>query len=211
MNTAGIYVICLTYGLFNLFTICLLIFLANLHDIRQLKRRSIAKESGIKPGHAPLMRFTILVPAHNEERVIARCLNSLVELDYKDFEVIIINDGSRDYTDRAIRAALINIQHTEQANKKGIRFLYIGVPRNRGKASVLNEGLAYANGEVVVCMDADAILKKDALTRAAVYFSDPSVAVIAANNKLVVGNSWLDILQRFDFIANYRSKKAYDF
>ncbi len=210
MSLADIYVICLAYGLLNLFTICMLIILANLHDIRDIKRGNVAKRSEVTPDTAPFLRFSIIVPAHNEEKVIARCLASLVALEYADFEVIIINDGSKDDTDAVVRAALINIEHSELARAKRIRFLYVGVPKNRGKASVMNEALAYCSGEIIVCMDADATFKPDALSRAAVYFQDVRTAVIAVNNKLVIGKNWLDILQRFDFIANYRSKKAYD-
>jgi poly-beta-1,6-N-acetyl-D-glucosamine synthase len=210
MSIGDIYLICITYGFFNLLTICLLIILANVHDIKDFRHGRIAKTSEVTPQTAPFIKFSIIIPAHNEEKVIARCLQSIVKLDYRDFEVIILNDGSKDETDKAIRAALINFDHSEAADAKGIRFLYVGITENRGKASVMNEGLALANGEVIVCMDADATFKPDALSRAAVYFTEPRNVIVAVNNKLVINKGWLGILQRFDFIANYRSKKAYE-
>lgn len=210
MTLSTLYLICLTYGLLNLFSICILIILANLHDIHDIKQNRVAKWHDVTAANAPQIKYSIIVPAHNEEKVIARCLHSLLNLDYHGYEIIIINDGSKDETDAFVRATLVNIEHSELAKEKNIRFFYVHVPQNRGKASVMNEALAYANGDVIVCMDADATFKRDALARAAVYFNDPRTAIVAVNNKLVVGRKWLAVLQRFDFIANYRSKKAYD-
>jgi len=210
MTIAELYLICLAYGFLNLFSICLLIILANAHDIVDLLEDRVAKQQDVTPDSAEHMRFSIVVPAHNEEKVVARCLHSLVELDYHDFEIIILNDGSKDETDAIIRSTLMELENNEDVRAKNIRFLYVHIPNNRGKASVLNEGVIYANGDVIVCMDADATFKKDALSRAAVYFADPRTVIVAVNNKLITKRSWLAILQRFDFIANYRSKKAYD-
>lgn len=205
-----LYIICLCYGLVNLASICLIMILANLHDIVQIRKGNVSKQKNLTPDSAPHVNFSIIIPAHNEEKVIERCLRSITQLDYHAYEVIIMDDGSRDGTDRLIRATLQAFEKDQSVKAKQIRFLYVGSSQNRGKARALDEGITYANGEVVVCMDADATFRSDALSRAAVYFADPRVVILAANNKLAGTKTWLGLLQRVDFIGNYRSKKAYD-
>jgi poly-beta-1,6-N-acetyl-D-glucosamine synthase len=209
------YKVCLLYGLYNLFNICFSMFLSNVHDIRLARSDSSAKRKDVSVDHYEDNQFiSIIIPAHNEERVIKRCLDSIIALDYSRYEVIVVNDGSKDathahslgylwehYTGKEISASSHKIPHIK----------YYQLPYNAGKAKALNAGLLLAKGEIVVCMDADATFKKDALLRAAHYFKDPRVSVLAVNNKLVSRRARpLYILQHFDFIGNYRSKKAYD-
>jgi cellulose synthase/poly-beta-1,6-N-acetylglucosamine synthase-like glycosyltransferase len=189
--------------------------LSNLHDIQIARSDSSAKRAHVSVDHYEDNQFiSIIIPAHDEERAIKRCLDSILALNYPRFEVIIVNDGSKDnthahslgylwehYTDKEISA----IGHKTPDIK------YYQLPYNAGKAKALNAGLLLAKGEIVVCMDADATFKSDALLRAAHYFKDPKVSVLAVNNKLVSKKARpLYILQHFDFIGNYRSKKAYD-
>ena len=208
------YQVFLLYGLYNLLTICFTMILSNVHDIVLVKTRPVTKNEHVTLDHyydTPLI--SIIIPAHNEEKAIERCLQSIVRLDYPHYEVIVVDDGSKDLTNQKSLGYLWgHYTAKELANAKHAPSIkYYRLKVNAGKAKALNAGLLLAKGDIVVCMDADATFKHDALLRGANYFKDSKVSVLAVNNKLVAHKATpLNILQRFDFIGNYRSKKAYD-
>ena len=74
------------------------------------------------------MKFSILVPAYNEEHSIASCLNSLISVAYNDKEVIVIDDASTDYT----------VQAVEKFLDKGV--ILVRREKNGGRAAALNRG-----------------------------------------------------------------------
>src|SRR5690348_16361601 len=97
---------------------------------------------------------SILVPCHNEAANAAEVFTALAALDYPDYEVIAINDGSKDNT-------------AEILNDLAQRFEFMRVvhlARNQGKAVALNCGAMFAKSEILVCIDGDALLDVHALT-----------------------------------------------
>ena len=173
---------------------------ANLYDIQYYKRLNSARSKKRQRARNPLI--SVLIPAYNEELVIERCLDSLRQSSYKKIEVIVCNDASSDKT-----AALIR-----NYSRKYPSFLLRLVSRrhNAGKASGLNYiGRRYSNGELIMTLDADSLLEKDALKNVVKYFDDPAVAGVAANVRIIEESSVLGILQRFEHLVSYRSKKFY--
>lgn len=126
--------------------------------------------------------ISILIPAHNEEFTIERCVRSLAELDYyqenqRNYEIIVINDGSTDKTGNV----LSNL-------KKDFNFLRIITrkpPRaGKGKGYVLNDGVRICQGEVIAVFDADARIKPDFLSRIVPYLDDKDVAGVQARVRM---------------------------
>ncbi len=115
---------------------------------------------------------SLLVVAHNEERVIARKIENLLGLDYPPdkLEIVVASDGS---TDRTV----------ELARRYGERVRVVVFPTRRGKASVLNEVVPTLRGGVVVLMDARQRLGADILRKLLPPFADPAVG--AASGELV--------------------------
>jgi cellulose synthase/poly-beta-1,6-N-acetylglucosamine synthase-like glycosyltransferase len=95
--------------------------------------------------------------------------------DYRNLEVLVIDDGSKDYTAYIVRS------HFMRDHRVGVIST-----ANGGKAAALNVGLAHARGEVVVALDADTQFNPDTISRLVRWFDDPSVAAVAGNAK--VGN-----------------------
>ncbi len=123
-------------------------------------------------GYAP--RVTILVPAYNEGRVIARTIDSLLTQDYPLLELIVIDDGS---TDDTLDVALA-------ANRDArVRVL---TQKNAGKSHALNFGISQATGEIVVVVDADTLLAPMAIRHLVRPLADVRVGAVAGNAK--VGN-----------------------
>lgn len=118
---------------------------------------------------------TILVPAFNEEKVLSKTIGSILRSDYRPFEIIIIDDGSKDKTWEIIEH-LIRTNHVY-----GIR-----QPTNMGKSAALNQGLHWARGEVIISIDADTIFMPYTLGRLVRHFQNPKVGAVAGVIK--VGN-----------------------
>ncbi|MEM5875182.1 MAG: glycosyltransferase [Candidatus Aenigmatarchaeota archaeon] len=144
-----------------------------------------------------LPKVSILVPAYNEEKTIASTLKSLLNLDYpkNKLEIIAINDGSTDKT----------LEIMKNFRKYGIKI--IDKP-NGGKASALNAGLKKAKGEIIVCMDADSIVKRDALKKTIGYFNDPKVGAVASSLKVYKPKTFWQKIQSVEYIYNIFLRKV---
>jgi cellulose synthase/poly-beta-1,6-N-acetylglucosamine synthase-like glycosyltransferase/peptidoglycan/xylan/chitin deacetylase (PgdA/CDA1 family) len=127
------------------------------------------------PPPTPGLSVTVLIPAFNEEKVIAGTVARILESDYPGMEVLVIDDGSRDRTAAVVRAHF----------RDDGRVQLISIP-NGGKARALNAGLAQARGEVIVALDADTQFNRDTVARLARWFVDPAIGAVAGNAK--VGN-----------------------
>ncbi len=118
---------------------------------------------------------SIIVPAFNEEVNATRTVQSLLQQDYTNMQVIFVDDGSKDNTFNIVQAAF-------DGNAK----VKVFTKPNGGKASALNLGIEKSEGEFVVCIDADTQLKTDAVSQLLKKFNNENVGAVAGNVK--VGN-----------------------
>src|SRR5262249_16961102 len=139
---------------------------------RRSRKRAGAAESG-SAGESPFV--SIIIPAYNEEKVIAQTITSLLGSTYPRFEIIVVDDGSPDRTSDVMRDQFSGDPRVRLFTKA-----------NGGKAEALNFGLRYARGEIIVALDADTIFPPRTLGALARRFDDPLVGAIAGNAK--VGN-----------------------
>jgi cellulose synthase/poly-beta-1,6-N-acetylglucosamine synthase-like glycosyltransferase/peptidoglycan/xylan/chitin deacetylase (PgdA/CDA1 family)/spore germination protein YaaH len=135
---------------------------------------------------------SVLIPAHNEAKVIAQTIRHVLSSDYPALEVLVIDDGSGDGTGEAVRARF--------AADDRVRL--IAVP-NGGKAAALNRGLAEAQGAVAIALDADTHFERDAISKLVRWFEDPQVAAVAGNAK--VGNR-INLLTRWQALEYITSQ-----
>jgi cellulose synthase/poly-beta-1,6-N-acetylglucosamine synthase-like glycosyltransferase len=128
------------------------------------------------PGFNP--RVAVLIPAFNEEKVIVRTVRSVLNSDYANLHVIVIDDGSTDHTFDVARqayAAEIAAGRVQVLSKQ-----------NEGKAAALNFALDRMTEEFYIGIDADTVIAADAISKLIPHFEDPLVGAIAGNAK--VGN-----------------------
>ena len=124
-------------------------------------------------------KVAVLIPAYNEEKVITRTVRSVLDSDYPNLQVIVIDDGSKDRTLEVARRAFA------QEEAEG-RVLILTKP-NAGKAEALNYGLEHLTDEALfVGLDADTIIARDAISHLVPHFLNPKVGAVAGNAK--VGN-----------------------
>ena len=126
---------------------------------------------------------SVVIPAFNEEKVIATTIDRILASDHPDLTVIVVDDGSRDST----------VDIVERTFGADSRVSLVRIA-NGGKANALNTGLAHARGEVIVALDADTQFASDTICRLVRWFSDPSVGAVAGNAK--VGNR-INIITRW--------------
>ena len=110
--------------------------------------------------------ISIIVPAYNVEKYIKACLDSIIAQTYSNFEVIVINDGSTDQTEK--------ILNEYESNSK----IRIFSQKNGGLSAARNHGLKLVNGELVCFIDSDDSVKSDYLEKlAAPFFEDSDVDI----------------------------------
>lgn len=134
---------------------------------------------------------SIMVPCYNEGHNLDESIPHLLCLNYPNFELIFINDGSTDNTSEII----------EQWAEKDSRIVVLH-QQNSGKASALNKGLGVAKGKYVACIDGDAILDYKAIDYMAhILESDPTYGAVTGNPRVRNRSTLLGRLQVSEFSA----------
>ncbi len=126
-------------------------------------------------GDGPVDSAVVVIPAYNEELVVGDAIRAALASDYPDLRVIVVDDGSTDDTAGAVLR--------DFGSNPRVRLLR---QRNGGKWSALNAAYAEIEAEVVVAVDADTVLDRDAVRLLAAHFRDPKVGAVAGT--VVVGN-----------------------
>ena len=172
------------------------IFIAYL-AIRQRKR---AKSNVGKLITNPTEKVSIIIPAYNEEVTAVQTINSLLKTTYPDFELIFVDDGSKDKTFDIINEHFGNHPQVKVFRKA-----------NGGKASALNYGISKATSDFVVCIDADTQLKDDAVTELMRYFYSDKIAAVAGTVKVGNANNIITKWQSIEYItAQNMDRRAFD-
>ncbi|MDD5178011.1 MAG: glycosyltransferase [Candidatus Nanoarchaeia archaeon] len=144
---------------------------------------------------------SIAIPAYNEEITIKDTIDSLLNLDYPKelIEIIVVNDGSKDNT-KAI------VEKTIEENKQ-FNIVLIN-QKNSGKGAALNNALRHAKGKFFVVLDADSMVRSDALKKILpVFREDKKIAVVLPLMRVKNTKTFLQKLQWCEYITNNFSKK----
>lgn len=156
-------------------------------------------------GFAPFI--SIIVPVYNEGKIIRNSISSLLKLDYKNYEIIIVNDGSTDDT-RQIAESMVGFQDAVYGK---IKISLINQP-NLGKARALNAGIFYSKADFVLCMDGDSQLSSESIKVAIRHFKDPKIGAVAGNVKVQNRKRFFTDLQALEYIEGLnmaRSAQSY--
>jgi cellulose synthase/poly-beta-1,6-N-acetylglucosamine synthase-like glycosyltransferase len=146
--------------------------------------------------------ITIIAPAHNEEASIRVAVRNLLDLDYPQLEIIVVNDGSADRTLeelrdefrlRAVRA--VYVAEVKSAPIRGLyrsdvdsRLLVVDKDAGGSKADAVNAGLNAATSPYVCIVDSDSVLERDALLRIMVPILENPKRVVAVGGIIRVLN-----------------------
>ena len=128
------------------------------------------------PSYNP--RAAVLIPAYNEETVIVRTIRSVLNSDYRNLHIIVIDDGSTDRTAEVAAEA-----YAQEIAAGRVQVL---TKRNAGKAAALNYALERLKEEIYIGIDADTVIAADAISKLVPHFEDARIGAMAGNAK--VGN-----------------------
>ena len=159
---------------------CLYAIAATKYQKRQLKKHPPVINENYKPF------VSIMIPAHNEEYVIANTVETVLKLDYPNFEVIVIDDRSTDNTANVIK-------DLESKHEKVIALIR---EQNAfpGKSAVLNDALKIAKGEAILVFDADATMDSDFLKKLIPCLEPADVGAVQARK--IIRNKDYNFLTR---------------
>ncbi|GAB6282227.1 MAG: hypothetical protein STSR0008_09710 [Ignavibacterium sp.] len=166
-----------------------------------LNKYTFKEENGFYPF------VSIIVPVYNEGKIIEKSITSLLTLDYSNYEIIIVNDGSTDETSEVAKK-LVGYQKGRYGE---VKVSLINKP-NGGKARALNAGISYSKAELVLCMDGDSQLSEDCLRMAVRHFVDPKIGAVAGNVKVLNRKKFFTDLQALEYIEGLnmaRSSQSY--
>jgi cellulose synthase/poly-beta-1,6-N-acetylglucosamine synthase-like glycosyltransferase len=180
-------------------------FISSVLSFRALRRygRSLrAADTADLIRHGAVPPVTVLVPAYNESANCLANIHSLLDLEYPDFEVLFVNDGSTDETLALIReeyqlepAGRIQTSSLGQGLVRGVYQsasrpqLWVIDKENGGKPDALNVGLDYCHTPLFCALDADTALERDALLRLCRSFLESGETVAAGGIVRVANGS----------------------
>lgn len=124
-------------------------------------------------GYRPLV--SVIISAYNEESVLEGTVKSVLGSNYRNIEIIIVDDGSKDSTGKVAA----DLAHRYKR-------VFAFTKPNGGKSSGLNFGVKHAKGEIIVGIDADTVFPATTMGNLVRHFADPEVGAVAGNVK--VGN-----------------------
>jgi cellulose synthase/poly-beta-1,6-N-acetylglucosamine synthase-like glycosyltransferase/peptidoglycan/xylan/chitin deacetylase (PgdA/CDA1 family)/spore germination protein YaaH len=174
------------------------ILLIGVLAVRQFYEDKSAKAARL--ADKELAYVSIIVPAYNEEVTAIKTIQSLLKIDYPHFEIIFIDDGSKDKT-----YELVNEAYGQHPLVKVL------TKPNGGKASALNFGITHAQYDFAVCIDADTQLEPDAVYHLMTYFTDEEIGAVAGTVKVGNENNMITRWQSIEYItAQNMDRRAFD-
>jgi glycosyltransferase involved in cell wall biosynthesis len=134
-----------------------------------------------------MCRASIIVPAYNADAYIEQTLRSILQQDYSDFEVLVINDGSTDNTEVKVKIMA----------QQDARIKYIAQPNSGGPAKPRNAGIARAKGDYIFIFDADDLMLEGKLAQSIKYLDQFPEADLLFTNFSTIDESGHVLKQNF--------------
>ena len=182
----NIFYVIFTVGIFlGIGRLLFIIVLALIQSGKCRYGKACVYQTGFEPS------VDVIVPAWNEEGVIERTIDSLLDSNYGNFRIIVVDDGSTDDTYHLLTNKYLKNDKVNVFTKE-----------NGGKASALNFGIRQSSSEFFVALDADTLFTKDTIKMLVRDLADPRVGAVAGNTK--VGNkvNILTKLQALEYITS---------
>ena len=177
-----------------------------------------------------LLPISLLIPAYNEQENIVSNIKSLLKMDYPQFEIVVVNDGSTDETHNRLVEAF-GLYKIESAVKtsiptKDVRGIYYNIDypnliyidkENGGKSDALNAGINVSSYPLFACLDADSRIEPDALLKLSIEFLKNTDTVVAGGLVRIANGFKIrdgrvsgftmpaKMVERFQIVEYYRS------
>jgi len=177
-----IYLIVLIFfAWYPIFSSGMWVFTSVVYFFRMERNEPVYDESYAPP-------VTILIAAYNEQSHIRQTIEGCLAIDYPDYEILVVDDGSTDKTPSILR---------ELSDAGAIRL--VTKLSNEGKAMALNDAIPLSNGEVFLIIDADAVPDAGVLKAMVPHFKGARVAAVTGNPRVANRRSLLSKMQAIEF------------
>jgi biofilm PGA synthesis N-glycosyltransferase PgaC len=177
------------FGFYPVFSAIIWLTTSLVYYLRK-ERMPEEKEAGFYALPDPPPWVSVLIPTFCEEKVIEATIEGVLKLDYPNYEVVVVDDGSTDATVAKISP------YVESGRVRLIRKTV-----NEGKAMALNDALLCLNGEIVLTIDADAIVDPQILRNIVPHFSSSRVAAVTGNPRVDNRETLLSKIQLIEFTS----------
>ncbi len=182
------------YSLFLLFLIlgAARLLVTGILAAMQQKKESLIVQTPLVMDEWPLV--SVIVPAYNEEVNVVSSLQNLLRCDYPSFNIIFVDDGSKDSTYEKVKASF-----------SGHPKIQLFTKANGGKASALNFGIAHSGADYVVCIDADTQLAPDAVSMLMKNFLSPPPQVKSKRGKVAAVAGTVKVGNEVNILTKWQS------
>lgn len=171
--------------------------------LRRLRLQRIRKRSeAIR--YVP--KVSVIVPAWNEEVGILKTITSILWGEYRNTEIIVVNDGSTDGSHRVMQEFIADGLKRKLFDEEKIRYFY---KENGGKGEALNFGIERATGEIILTVDADSALEKNAIARLVEYFEDKKIDAVVGNVRVAKNPTIVGFTQQLEYLFGFYFKRAH--
>ncbi len=173
---------------------------------RQELKRAAKNEKALTKTEPYKPFVSVIVPAWNEEVGLVRTAKTILKSTYRDLEIIVVNDGSTDESDRLMQEFIMAYESsTLEVPHIPIRYYY---KENGGKGKALNYGIRQSSGDLIISIDADCALQPDTVENFVKHFQDTTVMAAVGNVKIGNTSHILGTLQYLEFLFSFYFKKA---
>lgn len=149
---------------------------------------------------------SVLIPAWNESCGIIRTMETVLKSTYTNMELVVINDGSTDDSDKLINE-FIKSYKILTSTKKLIPIVY-QYQQNGGKGAALNKAVSLSHGDILLTIDADCAVMPDTIENFVRHFRDRKVMAAVGNVKVGNNKHLLGVIQQLEFLFSFYFKKA---
>ena len=188
-HTNVYWVILVFFGFYPVFSAIVWLTTSIIYFTRK-ERLPEEKEADLYALPYPPPMVSVLIPTYCEEKMIESTIEGALRIDYPNFEVVVVDDGSTDGTVARI---------TPYVESGRVRLIQKTV--NEGKAMALNDALLCLNGEIVLTIDADAVVDPRILRYLVPHFSSARVAAVTGNPRVSNRRTLLSKIQLIEFTS----------
>ena len=197
------------FFMYYILVYAIIFFISTIYAIVKLneekRNRQYLNQTSIKNEYN-YISISILVPAYNEEETVTDCINSLLSLDYPDYEIVVIDDGSKDDTSKVVIEEF-KLKEVTRPIKRSVKCknekniyesivnninITLVTKENGGKADALNMGINLSRYPLIVSLDADSILQSDSLKNIVAPFMEDDTTIAVGGNIKVANQVILD-------------------
>lgn len=172
------------------------------YEILQLRRRQRHPFCG---PYEPLV--SVIIPAWNEEIGLLSTVKTLLESTYRHLEIVVVNDGSTDGSDALMRT-FVGKYHRQTFGRADMPHLLYHYQPNGGKGRALNTGIGLSHGQIIVSIDADCLVHREAMANFVTCFRDPAVMAAVGNVKIGNTRTLVGAIQHLEYLFSFYFKKA---